>query len=202
MKLLIVTLWVFSYLVGSIPTAYLLVKKITGKDIRTIGSGNVGGTNAKRAGRTRQEGRILFWCTAVLDSLKGAVPVLVAIQVAKLFEMPTKDIICAITALLVILGHDTMPFLKRGSGKGVGTTIGSFLFLAPIPILIGISIFFLLQFFTETVSRRSLLSGISIVASCVILQVSYIVTLAAAVSVIIMIVKHKDNIKRMLNGQE
>lgn len=195
-------LWIFSFFIGSIPTAYLLVKMVTGKDVREIGSGNVGGTNARRAGRSKKEGFLLFWSTGLLDLLKGVIPVLIALLLTKQQYFLDKDIICVVTALLVILGHDTMPLLKNGSGKGVGTTTGAFILLAPIPMLIAMAMFFLLQLFTKVVSKRSIISGITLGIACFIFQIPIVITLGVLIAVILLLARHGKNIVRIVKGQE
>lgn len=111
-----------SYLFGAVPFGYLLVKLRSGKDIRQVGSGNIGMANAMRA-----SGPLVGAIVLVLDALKGAAPLLVASGL----ELPLAT--GAWAALLAVAGHNWSPFLGfRGGGKGVATSLGAVLVLSPL----------------------------------------------------------------------
>ena len=155
--IIIITI-VVSFLCGSIPTGYLLTKKFCEIDIRTKGSGNIGSTNVKRIAGTK-----ISLITQVIDILKGIIPVILGMYLAKNIELPmSTNTYISIIAIGVVLGHDYTPFLKFKGGKGVNTTIGAFVFIAPIPTLIGVAVHFILRLFTSIVSIRSIAIGITI----------------------------------------
>ena len=122
---------VISFLFGSIPTGYLITKKICGIDIRTKGSGNIGSTNVKRIVGTK-----ISIITQTIDVLKGVIPVVLGIYLSRIIKLPVSiNTYLSIIAIATILGHDYTPFLKFKGEKGVNTTLGVFFFIAPIPIL-------------------------------------------------------------------
>ncbi|GLC32008.1 glycerol-3-phosphate acyltransferase [Clostridium omnivorum] len=193
----------FSFFMGAIPSAYVLVKLTTGKDLRKIGSGNIGATNAKRASENWLHGNILFCTTVLSDILKGVIPVLVAMLLTKdIANSLVRDSIITAAAIMTILGHDFMPFIKQGAGKGVSTTVGAFLLLAPIPVVIGMAAFLILRFFTKVVSKRSIIIALIISLSCIIMKISLPIIIGSLVSAVLIILRHKENIKRIINGEE
>ena len=111
-----------SYLIGSIPTGYIIVKLFTGQDIRTIGSGSTGATNVKRV-----MGKKWFFIVMLLDALKGALPVvltaLFATALAHLGVLPVLAAVCA------ILGHSKSVFLNFTGGKSVASGVGTLMAL-------------------------------------------------------------------------
>ena len=111
-----------SYLIGSIPTGYIIVKLFTGQDIRTLGSGSTGATNVKRI-----MGKKWFFIVMLLDAFKGALPVILTILFGTLY----KDIglMPVIAAIFVILGHSRSIFLKFTGGKSVASGVGTLLAL-------------------------------------------------------------------------
>ena len=111
-----------SYLIGSIPTGYIIVKLFTGQDIRTIGSGSTGATNVKRV-----MGKKWFFIVMLLDALKGALPVvLTALYATSLSEYGVLPVIAAVCA---ILGHSKSVFLEFTGGKSVATGVGTLMAL-------------------------------------------------------------------------
>ena len=127
-----IILWVIvSYLIGSFPTGYIVTKLFhkdkDGKrdwlDIRTIGSGAIGATNVGRA-----MGAAWSWFTAIVDMLKGAFALLLAAHIAPAEE---QEIIMAVSAFAVVVGHNYPVWLKFKGGKGVATTYGTLFFIWP-----------------------------------------------------------------------
>ena len=118
-----------AYLIGSIPTGYLIVKAKTGQDIRTVGSGSTGATNVKRV-----LGKNYFFLVMLLDALKGALPVILA----KIFATVGLGIGIApvIAAIAVIIGHSKSIFLQFKGGKSVASGVGTILALNPLVGLI------------------------------------------------------------------
>ena len=115
---------ILSYLIGSIPTGYLIVKSKTGEDIRTIGSGSTGATNVKRV-----LGKKWFFITLLLDAFKGALPVILAKFLTAGSEYGIAPVIAAIA---VIIGHSKSCFLNFQGGKSVASGVGTILALNPV----------------------------------------------------------------------
>lgn len=196
--MIIILTIVFSFLCGSIPTGYLITKKLYGIDIRTKGSGNIGSTNVKRIAGTK-----LSILTQTGDILKGIIPIILGMYLAKTIKLPVStDIYLSIIPIAVILGHDYTPFLKFNGGKGVNTTLGAFFLLAPIPIMIGVAVHFILRPFTKIVSIRSVCLGITIPIVCIIIKLPIPIIVSASLACILMIFRHKDNLMRILNNEE
>ena len=119
---------IIAYLIGSIPTGYLIVKAKTGKDIRTVGSGSTGATNVKRV-----LGKNYFFLVMLLDALKGALPVILA----KMFVTVALSIGLApvIAAVAVIIGHSKSIFLQFKGGKSVASGVGTIIALLISPFV-------------------------------------------------------------------
>lgn len=195
--------FIFSYLLGTIPTGFIVVKLITGKDLRTVGSGNLGGTNASRAGEGKGQKNLIYFTTGIIDLLKGAIPVIISISIFKTSYCPlNKDMVYTITALLSIIGHDTMPFIKSGRGKGVATTAGAFLPIAAVPIMLGTITFIVLRLFTSTASKRSIAALIIAATSVLIMNYPIAAKYGLVVATILIIITHRENIVRIIDGRE
>ena len=124
-----------TYLWGSIPYGYLLTKHYTGKNILEWGSGNLGSTNVKRIAGTK-----ISIITQLFDMLKGLLPVALFL----IFDISTSTpYYIYMLALAAIIGHDFSLFLKFKGGKGVNTTLGASLLLAPNSVLISVAIYFI-----------------------------------------------------------
>jgi len=187
-----------AFLCGSIPTGYLLVKHLKHIDLREIGSGNIGSTNVKRAA-----GRKISILAQAGDILKGLIPVTTALLVVPDLDIDVdRDIITSLTALAAIAGHDFTPFLRFRGGKGVNTTVGAFLPIAPITAVVVILMFLLLRLVTPIVSIRSLACGVSCPVIAWLLGLPIIIVLALTAAAFLMFLRHKDNIKRLAAGTE
>ena len=188
--MIIILTILISFLCGSIPTGYLIIKKLYGIDIRTKGSGNIGSTNVKRIAGIK-----IAIITQIIDILKGIVPVALALGVSKILNLPIPtNIYLSIVALVVILGHDYTPFLGFNGGKGVNTTIGAFFLLVPIAILSGVAVYFILRLFIKVVSIRSIGLGITIPILCIIMKLPSEIIISATMACILMIFRHKNNL--------
>src|ERR1039458_9492156 len=146
-----------SYLLGSIPIGYLLVRLFRQQDIRSVGSGNIGATNVLRYG-----GKSLGAITFLLDVLKGSSAVLIgALLAAHLAPaFPYRDA-QALAALSAVLGHIFPVWLRFRGGKGVATSFGVFLVAAPCAALAAIAVFALGFLITRYVSLASILGAFS-----------------------------------------
>ena len=183
-----------SYLLGSIPFGFLLVRIFRGQDVRLTGSGNIGATNVARSSPA------LGALTLVLDALKG----LAAVAVTRgLF--PGEGKLAGLAAFFAILGHMFPLWLKFRGGKGVATALGSFALLAPKALLVALGIFIVVVALFRHVSLGSIL----VVALFPVLawllhdygDAPQVLILMAVASMFI-VAKHHQNIRRLLAGTE
>ncbi len=194
---------VAAYLLGSIPFGYLLVKVFRGEDVRLSGSGNIGATNVARSGA-----KGLGIATLALDALKGSAAVALARFLAPSQEFhgigpPSPLPLMATAALAAVLGHVFPVWLRFKGGKGVATALGVFMVLFPKAILVALAIFILVVVVTRYVSLGSILGAIAFPIAAYFLQPTDWVSLVLASTVsLIVIVKHRENIRRLLAGNE
>ena len=198
---------VFAYLVGSINFAVIFSKMFIKKDVREIGSGNAGATNVLRSG-----GILPGALTFVFDALKGFVASFAGkIAFDYLFNQTQKDIFIPIYGALLcgiacMLGHVFPIFFQFKGGKGVATSVGIFAVCSPIAIIIGLTVFAMITAITKYVSLASVVATVVVVVTSLIFRISDAPILPQFIMIFIMgfivIFKHKDNIKRLLNGTE
>jgi acyl phosphate:glycerol-3-phosphate acyltransferase len=198
-----ILLAVVAYLLGSIPSGYLLVRFFRKEDIRQQGSGNIGATNVVRSG-AKGLGALTF----LLDACKGALAVFlcgrVATAVAANSAMAIENAL-ALGALFAILGHIYPLWLHFKGGKGVATAFGVFMALAPLPALCALGLFVLVFALSRYVSLASILAAAAFPllvrllphAPAGSLMWAVILFLAALV-----IFKHRQNIVRLAKGTE
>ena len=190
-----------SYLLGSVPTGYLLVRLFRKEDIRQSGSGNIGATNVLRSG-----GKGLGAATFLLDMLKGCSAVWLGALLGGLLmpHTPLRDAE-ALAALVAVLGHIFPVWLRFRGGKGVATGFGVFLAATPLAALAAISVFFLVLAISRYVSLASILGAASFpVFAWLLVKVDrppLFIAAQFAVALII-IVKHHQNIRRLIAGTE
>ncbi|HKF48541.1 MAG TPA: glycerol-3-phosphate 1-O-acyltransferase PlsY [Terracidiphilus sp.] len=197
------SLWivVLSYLLGSIPMGYLLVRLVRKQDIRSVGSGNIGATNVLRS-----EGKGLGAATFVLDVVKGSLAVLLGYWLAAplLPGVPQRNVE-ALAAICAVLGHMFPVWIGFRGGKGVATGFGVFLVCAPIAALSAIALFAIICALTRYVSLASIIGAASfpVVAWFTVKgeRPAFFIAVQIAVSLLI-IVKHHANIRRLLSGTE
>lgn len=193
--MIIIVSFLVAFLCGSIPTGYLIIKRIYGIDIRTKGSGNIGSTNVKRIAGTK-----ISLITQVIDILKGLLPVLISILIWTKFNLSiNKEVYISVVALASILGHDFTPFLSFNGGKGVNTTLGAFVLIAPIPVMTGVIVHIVLKKVTDIVAIRSIILGVIIPLTCVIMRLPLPIIVTTTISGIILIYRHKGNIKQLFS---
>jgi glycerol-3-phosphate acyltransferase PlsY len=190
-----------SYLLGSIPTGYLLVRLICHKDIRLAGSGNIGATNVLRSG-----GKRLGAVTFLLDMLKGSFAVWLGGLLGALLlpHCPLRDAE-SLAALLAVLGHMFPVWLGFHGGKGVSTSFGAFLVAAPPAALAAIGVFALVLAFSRYVSLASILGAAGFPIFACFLGHGDRPPFFIAVQIIVVlliIAKHHQNIRRLLAGTE
>ena len=188
--LALVIVIVASYLVGSIPTG-LLLGKAYGIDVRTEGSGNIGATNLYRT-----VGRKVGIITLIGDCLKGLLPVLIV----KFSSLPPE--FAAWVGLAAFCGHVFSVFLKFKGGKGVATALGVFLALAPVAVALVIALFACLMLLWRYVSLGSIAAAAAMPLAVYFLGGSGTVTAVTTVIAAVVIIRHIENIKRLLAGTE
>jgi len=208
-----------SYLLGSIPFGYLLVRVFRGQDVRKTGSGNIGATNVARTGS-----KGLAIATLLLDALKGYAAVTFAFWIASrqrlegpvptsVYDRTTVGVsshtiflLAALAAFVAILGHMFPVWLRFKGGKGVATAAGSFIALAPRAMLVALVLFVLVVALTRYVSLGSMVAGAAFPVCVWWLgpgeRTTAPILLLICASSVLIIVRHKDNIRRLLAGTE
>lgn len=187
---------VLGYLSGSVPYGYVLPKLVKGVDVRTIGSGNIGATNAARAG-----GRTMGVVVFVLDVLKAMVPVVVAQWV--MAGSARADVWVMATAIAAFAGHLFPVWLGFQGGKGVATGLGVFAVLAPWAAAAGFAAWILVYATIRISSVGSLLGTLVCAAGVFALRGPASPITWAGVAVAAMIWwRHRENIGRLLRGEE
>lgn len=183
---------IISYLTGSIPTGYIIVKLKTGKDIRTFGSGSTGATNVKRV-----LGKKWFFIVMILDAVKGAVPVILANLFAGAGIFPVT------AAVMVIIGHSMPVFLGFRGGKSVASGVGTILALNWQAGLIVALIWGIVTYFTKYVSAGSV---IALALSPFVMHFAghapFCYVMYCALGAVYIIFLHRENILRLIKGNE
>lgn len=190
-----------TYLLGSIPTGYLLVRIFRHEDIRAVGSGNIGATNVLRSG-----GKGLGAATFLLDMLKGCAAVWIGGLIGSaLLPNAHYRSVQALAAFCAVIGHMFPIWLKLRGGKGVATGFGVFLVAAPWAALASISVFIIVLFLSRFVSLASILGAGSFPLFAWFLVTGpkphVYIAVQCAVALLI-IIKHHQNIRRLLAGTE
>ena len=183
-----------SYVVGSIPTAYLVVKRLKRVDVRTVGSGNVGATNVTRVAGLGA-GAVVF----LIDVAKGLVAVLL---LARWLAQPAGSSAQLACGLMAVVGHSFPIFLKFRGGKGVATTIG--VLLGAMPLVAGacIAVWAVSFLIWRYVSVASMAAAVTLpVAQQLTRQAPQDVLLGSALALLI-VVRHRTNIQRLRQGSE
>jgi acyl phosphate:glycerol-3-phosphate acyltransferase len=183
-----------SYLLGSIPFGYLLVRIFTGDDVRASGSGNIGATNVAR------KSPVLGLATLVLDAAKGLAAVLLAERMAG----PDRHHLMAVAAMFAVVGHLFPIWLKFRGGKGVATSLGAFILLTPKSIACMLLLFLILAIAFRYVSLGSVAAAAAfpfLAWATGEYQSKRELLIVAIVSVLV-IWKHRRNIGRLIAGAE
>lgn len=183
-----------SYLIGAIPFG-LIIGRLAGIDVRLSGSGNIGATNV-----TRLLGKKLGLLTLVLDCLKGFLPIFLASRL--LPAGPYREMVLLLCGIMAVLGHMFPLYLGFKGGKGVATGLGVFLFLSPAAIIISLAVFVATVALSGFVSAGSLLaSALFPIWLWLLGQPAASIGTAAIIALLIW-VKHRENISRLIVGQE
>ncbi len=179
-----------AYLCGSIPTGVLIAKR-QGITVSEAGSGNIGATNVARTA-----GKKAGILTLVCDVLKGLLPVL------SVGWLGLGEIVQASTAVMAILGHVFSVFRRFSGGKGVATGLGVFLGLAPTAILTALLGFVIVFAGTRLVSLASLIAAALTPFLIFFFSYSRPHTIAGIIIAVLIILRHHENISRLLKGKE
>ena len=186
-----------AYLLGSIPTGFL-VAKARGVDIRTVGSGNIGATNAFRVLGT---GFGIF--VLLMDALKGWVAVQIGARVvSELLPGVPLEYLRITAGVAAILGHNFTCWLHFKGGKGIATSAGVLIALVPLALVIILSIFIVLFLTTRYVSIGSIAAAFALPFATWFTQHDVGLTAVMAAIGALAILKHRKNIQRLLNGTE
>lgn len=187
-----------AYLLGAIPTGYLLAK-IKGIDIRKVGSGNIGATNVYRC-----VGKSWGILTFVLDFLKGYLPAaLFPLLIQRLSNESFGVSLSVLCGCLAVAGHNWPVYLRFRGGKGMATGAGALLGFAPLVMLFGLVAWVIFFLATRYVSLSSMLAAIFIAVSAWPLYAEHkLIPVTLTIMSVIIIWRHNSNIKRLLSGTE
>jgi glycerol-3-phosphate acyltransferase PlsY len=187
-----IALVVVAYVSGSLPTAYLLVRLMTGKDVRATGSGNVGGTNALRTA-----GWKVGVAVTAIDVVKGALPVWL------MSRFNPESVWVAAAMLAAVLGHCYPVWLKFRGGKGVATCFGAFLVIAPFSALAALGLWIVVLVIWRWVALASMVASAAFPLILKLTDHPDMVTLVAvSAAAVIIILRHSSNIRGILSGTE
>ena len=189
-NLILITLF---YTLGSIPFALLITKIFGYGDIRNIGSGNVGATNVLRTGN-----KYLAFIVLLLDVMKGFIPFLITSLYFNEMSLLSNIFFCQ----FAIIGHMFPIWLKFKGGKGVATYIGFLFGINPSLALLFIISWLITAFITKYSSLSSLISSLLIPIYFILLDFNFYITVFLIYLAIIIMLKHLENIKRLLNKTE
>lgn len=199
----VLALLALSYLMGSVPVGWLVMKVYRNQDVRRLGSGNIGAANVYRAG-----GLGTFVITLIGDGLKGAIPVAVAVLLVRPDDPP---FIPALVGLAAVAGHTWPVFLGFKGGKGVATSGGVILVLAPVALVCSVVAWLLVIRLTRLASLSSLVAvGVGFVTVAILaatgLEAPYRVGWSALVLGVVLlglvVLRHRGNIERLATGRE
>lgn len=184
-----------SYLLGSVPWGYLLLRLSTGEDVRDYGSGRTGMTNVLRTG-----GGKIAAATMALDVAKAMLAVLLARAVIGSTEADVA------AGLMVLVGHNWPVFLQFRGGRGILTGLGGILIMAPVPAAIATMTFLIITFASRYVSLGSMIGVtvgcLAMVALTLVGTYSSAYAVYAILGCAIIIWQHRDNIQRIRQGNE
>lgn len=201
-----------AYLLGGIPFGWIIAKVFKGVDLRTVGSGGTGATNCSRLWQGTRS-LLMFLLVFTLDFVKGIAGALVSVDVADALaswlgadaNVMTLQVCCG---LAVILGHMFSPYLKFRGGKGVATSFGVVLALAPISALWGLAAWAVMVGLTRYMSLGSIAAMVAIAISHTLIygerafQDRLAISLFLLASAAAVIWRHRENIQRILAGTE
>jgi glycerol-3-phosphate acyltransferase PlsY len=187
---------ILAYLAGSVPFGYLLTRYATRKNILELGSGNIGSANVKRVA-----GKKFSLITQLLDMAKGFIPVAVFILFLK-DRMVVPEWYVYAVALATIIGHDFSIYLKFRGGKGVNTTQGASVLLAPWSAFIGAAVFYLVKWRFKYSSLGSIALAITLPVVEIFIRGNTPAFYYLLICMALIILRHRENIVRLRNKSE
>ncbi len=194
---ILIGLLICAYLLGSIPFGLVLTRLFTSIDIRQHGSGNIGATNVRRLAGTP-----LGLLTLAGDVLKGAVPVYIA-GIVTVPEILPRETYISLVAMAVFLGHLYPVYMKfKNGGKGVATAFGCISVIAPSAVLTALIAFALVLWLSNRVSAGSLTAAAALPPTVWWATQAASFTGCALLMVVFIYIRHRDNIKRLIDGTE
>lgn len=182
-----------SYLAGSIPTAYILVKRLKRIDVRTVGSGNAGATNVSRAAGFKA-GLAVFIC----DALKGVI----AVKLIAAAGFPGNTMAALLCGVAAVIGHIAPVWLGFRGGKGVATTIGVLISAMPAVSLVCLLVWWIVFLLSRIVSLASILALGAVPMAQWAWHFPQRETAVGGALALMVIAKHHANIVRILQGSE
>jgi acyl phosphate:glycerol-3-phosphate acyltransferase len=194
-----------AYLLGSIPTGYL-VGLAKGVDIRSVGSGNIGATNAFRI-----LGKPAGVIVGIIDALKGFLACWLVPKLVSQFLFPAAqkntasreyEYLLLLAGLAAIVGHNYTCWLRFKGGKGIATTAGVFAALMPLAALSVLSLWIVVVLVTRYVSLGSIIAAIALPVAAWIFNGSLLMVTVAGIMGALALYRHRTNIRRLLNGTE
>ncbi len=191
-KLLFIIILISIYLIAAIPTGIVISRLMGSEDIREKGSGNIGASNVYRVA-----GKLAGILTLIGDTLKGFLPLLAY----KTLLSPTPAQL-GVACIIAIIGHCYPVYLKFKGGKGVATALGIFLVLSPQAVLGALIVFVLAVATTRFISLGSVLAAMSAPLLILMLNHPQPIFLATLFIAMLVIWRHRANIRRLLDGTE
>ena len=191
-----ILLAVLAYLIGSISTGVILSYYLGQKNLQKEGSGNIGATNV-----TRLMGKKWGLLTLVGDTVKGMIPIWLGQWVLEAGSEPY-FLTLSVIALSAFLGHLFPVYLHFKGGKGVATALGIFILLGPKALLVAIPLFVLVVLWGKYISLGSISAVLSVPISLILFNYNIYVVLLSFIMAAAIILKHKENIRRLLKGEE
>jgi glycerol-3-phosphate acyltransferase PlsY len=192
----IAVLLLVAYLLGSVPSGYLVGRWVANVDVRTVGSKNIGATNVARSLGLKWGLLVL-----ILDMTKGALPVVVALTIWSP-GMSGNSLTVALVAAAAFFGHLASIFLRFRGGKGVATTFGIVLVLIPKAALAALAIFLVVTWIWRYVSLGSILAVLTLPAWTAAMGYDYSYMGLTSVFAFFVVIRHHANIRRLMQGKE
>ena len=187
----------FGYLLGSVPTGIVLTRFFSKVDPRKTGSKNIGATNIYRTA-----GKTLGVLTLLGDTLKGAIPIWMAIMWSQHDLWGIPDLWIALVGLSPILGHVFPIFLGFKGGKGVATALGTYLVISPSSVLIEAVLFSLIVWKWRIIALGSITCAITIPILIAIFRGERVHILLSVIIAALILYRHQSNIARLIQGTE
>ena len=191
----LVLIGVVGYLLGSVPTAYLVVRQFARKNIMEWGTGNVGTLNVHRATGSK----LLTLTTLGGDVLKGVLAVAVGFSVARAAGLGT-DVATATGGILAVVGHNYSVFLRFQGGKGIATALPVLLYIAPILVALWVGVFALTVLATRFLVLGQILGTVAVPIAAYFFFSDSIVSIS--ILALLVFIRHAPRLRNIVNGTE